>query len=115
MGDVRRPELVYGVENYVTYITSEASAYMDYLEAAVAQLRHDRDVLAENLSDVRDAVWRMGMNEILQRYNEDRKLSEYATASARIDNMTAEELDAEILRVKGMRDRLPRTKESPGE
>lgn len=40
-------------------------------DKAIAQLRHDRDVLAENLHDVRSAVWRTGMNAVLQRHNED--------------------------------------------
>ncbi len=42
------------------------------LEAQMSQLRHDRDVLAENLTDVRAAVWRTGMNATLQRHNDDR-------------------------------------------
>ena len=41
------------------------------LREQLAQMRHDRDALAENLRDIRDAVWRLGTNEMLQRYNED--------------------------------------------
>jgi len=50
--------------------------YADHLEAEIGQFRHDRDVLAENLRDIRDAVWRMGTNAYLQRYNEDRHIKE---------------------------------------
>ncbi len=46
-----------------------ASDY-DQAVAQIVQLRHDRDVLAENLHDVRSAVWRTGMNAILQRHND---------------------------------------------
>ena len=38
------------------------------LEAAVSQLRHDRECLVENLRDVRDAVWRTSMNATLSRF-----------------------------------------------
>ena len=46
--------------------------HCDHLDNVIAQLRHDRNVLVENLIDVRNAVWRMGMNATIQRYNDDR-------------------------------------------
>lgn len=47
-----------------------------WLENHIALLRHDRDVLAENMRDIRDAVFRLGTNAQLQRYNEDRMPSQ---------------------------------------